>query len=309
MDTRRLSTAESRLTNRYETLQDGLSSVIVLHKASKQRKLLYKIDLSNVPGEERKWAVIDYINEYKGLHLMPCMVKLGESFRDANAFYVVQEDVKFVTLRDELAASIDANVPLSEESIRAWLCQVLLALRALHMRKIVHGAVTLENVFIVGRNDSVRLGPTNEFLQMHKNPGCVTHQISTFKTAKSGSATTRDVSDQFKTAHDSMECLDHLAPEMFNAAGDVDYPNDIWALGILAFKLAARVAPFKGHTPVHAVMSIHRSEPNWELITNNGYSQQFVDVVKEMLIKDPANRSTCRHLLNMEYFPADMNFE
>ena len=322
MDTRRLSTAESRLANRYEVLNDGLSSVVVLHKASKQRKLLYKIELTRVPGEERKWALIDYINEYKGLHLLPCMVKLGESFRDANVFYVAQEGVKFVTLRDELAASVNANVALAEESIRAWLCQILLALQALHTRNVVHGAVTLNNVFVVGRNDSVRLGPTNDFLQMHKDPASVTHQISTFRTAKNGSATSRGggggvsatsgvggVSEQFKTAHDSMECLHHLAPEMFNAGGDVENANDVWALGILAYKLAAHVAPFQGHTPVHAVMSIHRSDPDWQLLLDRGYSPEFVDVVREMLTKDPTNRSTCRHLLNMDYFPASMNFE
>ena len=191
------------------------------------------------------------------------------------------------------------------------MCQILLSLQALHMRKVVHGAVMLSNVFLTGKNDNVRLGPTNDFLQLYKDPNTANHQISTFKTAN-GMETmcerTNANGGKFKTAQEGMECLEHLAPEMFNATGEVNYSNDIWALGVFAYKLATYEAPFVGNTPVHVVMSIQKNEPDWELLSSKGYSQEFVSVVKEMLVKDPNNRATCRHLLNMDYFPAAMNF-
>ena len=113
MDTRRLSTADTRLASKYDILEDHGSYLIANQKQTNARKLLYVIDLCDVKSEERKWAVIDYINEYKGLHLLPCMVRLGESFRDQDVFYVVQDVIKYGTVRDECLDSANNKVNAS----------------------------------------------------------------------------------------------------------------------------------------------------------------------------------------------------
>lgn len=302
MDTRRISTADTRLANNYDVIDDRKERMIVTQRSTNARKMLFRIDLRSVMGEERKWAVIDYINEYKGIHLLPCMTSLGESFRDGNAFYVAHALTDDVTLRQELMTSQSKGVQLDEESIRTWMRQILMALCSLHVRKVVHGAVTSSNVFVVGSNDQVRLGPSDEFLRMTRSAHDLQQQISSVRNPRTVTPTSRDVTSQFRENEESMECLEHLAPESFNATGNVDPSNDIWALGVMTYKLTTGNAPFSGQTPVHFAQAIQKQDPDWRAMQRRGYSDKLIAIVKNMLQKEPAKRMTAQHLLNHQYF-------
>ena len=302
MDTRRISTADTRLANNYDVIEDRKERLLVEHRATQVRKLLYRIDLHAVMGEERKWAVIDYLNEYKGVHLLPCMTSLGESFRDGKTFYVAQNLTDDMTLRTELLTSQRSGVALEEDSVREWVRQILMALQSLHLRKVVHGAVTLENVFIVGSGEQVRLGPTDEFLRMTRSARDLQQRISSVRNPRTTTPTSRDVTSQFTQYEQSMECLEHLAPESFNATGTLDPSNDVWALGVMTYKLTTGQAPFHGHTPVSFAQAIQRRDPDWSRLEGRGYSSELVRIIRGMLQKEPAERTSIEHLLNMRYF-------
>ena len=302
----RASVLES-LESRFEILEDRKTQVLVKEHGCGGNKLLYRIHLGDVKREERKWEIVKFLSQYKGLHLLPCMVTLRHSFVTGSDFYIAQEPISHGNLRGEVESFLTSHKVIREEKIKLWICQLLLALRALHLRKLVHGAVIAENVFMCKNRDTIRLGPTSEFLSLYKHPNKIRYQLDTFKTAKANIAR-GTTTDKFVTAMSGLESLEHIAPEMLNPTGAVNYSNDIWAAGILAFKMATLKAPFEGHTPVHIVVAIEKTKPDYEEILRRGYSPAFIDIVKQMLIKDPKQRPSADDLLALEFFPAGMCF-
>ena len=107
---------------------------------------------------------------------------------------------------------------------------------------------------------------------------------------------------QFTQYEQSMGCLEHLAPESFNATGTLDPSNDVWALGVMTYKLTTGQAPFHGQTPVSFAQAIQRRDPDWSRLEGRGYSSELVRIIRGMLQKEPAERTSIEHLLNMRYF-------
>jgi serine/threonine protein kinase len=298
--------AISFLPENFEFVQDLGSRFIVRDSNDGTEKLVYRIDLNGVKREERRLEIIDYINEYKGVHLLPCMVELGESFDDEWVYYLVQETFQYGSLHNEYQTIRRTGAIIGENMLKSWMCQILLALQGLHRRKMIHGAVYAENVYLCANKDNVRLGPTDEFLHLYENPQSLYKHISSFKTARATDS--RGGSERFVTAVSGLDGLEYIAPEMFNPTGEIAPTNDIWGLGTMMYKLATGKAPFSGNTPVAVVMSIERTTPDFNVFLQKGYTREFIDIISKMLEKDDNKRLTASDLLTSGYFPETNSF-
>jgi len=72
---------------------------------------------------------------------------------------------------------------------------------------------------------------------------------------------------------------------------------DIWALGVLLYKLAFFVTPF-GETPALGILNCNFSMPE-----DSRYSESLHNMIRSLLLSDPAMRPTIQQLLKSVHFP------
>ena len=104
---------------------------------------------------------------------------------------------------------------LDEEIIWKYFCQILLGLKKLHSKKIIHRDIKSANIFLTKDFDKAKLGDLN-----------------VAKVAKNNFAST-----QIGTPY-------YLAPEIWKNS-IYDYRCDIFSLGVVIYEMSALRLPFE----------------------------------------------------------------
>jgi serine/threonine protein kinase len=73
---------------------------------------------------------------------------------------------------------------------------------------------------------------------------------------------------------------------------------DIWALGIVAYRLLSETLPFKAEDKEGLARAILEEEPSFELQSFTKRSAHAVDFVRQCLQKDPKKRPSVTTLLD-----------
>ena len=150
--------------------------------------------------------------------------------RPAGEAYVVMELLAGPSLRERMAQ----GPSLSIEELRLVTSQIAVALGADHSRRISHGALKPENVFLVeGRLDRVKVTDYGMARLWPELPAGMS-------ALGQGAA--------------------YLSPERCRGAAVMDVNDDVYALGCLMFEMACGRVPFP-HTDVPALMAAHLAAP------------------------------------------------
>ncbi|HVV88056.1 MAG TPA: serine/threonine-protein kinase, partial [Kofleriaceae bacterium] len=150
--------------------------------------------------------------------------------------YLVMEYVEGPTL-DEL---VGARALTLAEAIDCGR-QLCLALEAAHGQRLVHGDVSLRNVFASAQPDG----------SLHLQLG----DFGLVRRVRSDPATT--VSIELDVARGTPR---FMAPELI-AGGDVDTCGDLFSVGVVLYRLLAGVFPFDGATTREVFTAILRGQP------------------------------------------------
>ena len=78
--------------------------------------------------------------------------------------------------------------------------------------------------------------------------------------------------------------------------------HDVWGLGVLSFFLFTGVFPFNGDHSTDIIQKILKEEPDWSLFSKRKTDVQIVQLIKDMLIKDPGLRITIRNVMKSKIF-------
>ncbi|XP_065712796.1 serine/threonine-protein kinase 10-like [Patagioenas fasciata] len=170
------------------------------------------------------------------------------------------------------AAILELEKGLTEEQIRVVCKQLLLALRYLHGRRIIHRDVKAGNVLLTLDGD-VKLA---DFGVSAKNSSTVQRRVSFIGTP-------------YWMAPEVVQC--ETSKE--NPYG---YKADIWSLGITLIEMAEMEPPYHELNPLRVLLRIAKSQPP-TLRHPKRWSEDFKDFLRKSLEKSPEARWSASQLL------------
>ncbi|OHT12620.1 Spindle assembly checkpoint kinase [Tritrichomonas foetus] len=198
----------------------------------------------------------------------PFVIHLYEYFTDNNMLYIILEYCE----RGSLMNMIRKNGPINPINLKEFCHQILKGLQYIHSQNIAHRDIKPDNIFVTYKN--------------------------TVKIADFG------FSQYVETGQKIDDCRGSIAycsPEILKKAVFDPFKADIWALGVTFYVMATGKAPFTGNTP-NALR--HSIEMGIFLMPSN-IDESFADMIKKMIVIDPARRLTPNQLLEHDYFKSE----
>ena len=206
-----------------------------------------------------------YSYEYDLIHSIKNegIIDILSSSEDHNYFYMEME----YCATGDLSRCLwqNKNNLYIERAIKTIGCQLLSGLQSLHKNGIIH----------------CNLKPSNIVLDEYGNV-----KICDFKKCLKISKMTKELIDKNKCA--MTPC--YTAPELFRKDGKYSFKSDLWALGCILYELAVGQVPFFDNSIDQLIIKIIEKEVNFDRKELTNYSDDFIDVIKKLLIKDPNNR-------------------
>ena len=218
-----------------------------------------------------------YSYEYDTIHNIKGegILNILSSTEDSNFFYMVEE---FCATGD-LSRCLwnNKNNRYLERTIKSIGIQLLSGLQTLHKNGIIH----------------CNLKPSNIVIDEYGNV-----KICDFKKCLKLSKMTNDLIQKNKCA--MTPC--YTAPELFRKDGKYSFKSDLWALGCILFELAVGQVPFFDNSIDNLINKIIKEEVNFERKELTKYSDNFIDVIKKLLIKEPNERITWGEIERMSWW-------
>lgn len=157
----------------------------------------------------------------------------------------------------------------SETQVMDWLVQVLLALKHIHDRKILHRDIKTQNIFLT-RNNTVKLG---DF-------GIAKNLAHTFAKAKT----------QIGTPY-------YLSPEICSER-PYDAKSDIWAVGVVLYEMMCLKHPFTAQSMPELLRKIVHGG---YLPPPRTFSKDLRGLLDNLLKKDPRQRPSVNEILGYPF--------
>lgn len=193
------------------------------------------------------------------------IVSLKGWFEDAQTIYLVLE---YINGKD-ITKFFEHKQP-NKSDIKNIMRQLITAILYIHKKGIIHRDLKLENVLI---NDELTIKITDF--------GLCTIKESEFDTFTSHLGTAR-----------------YSSPEMLNAE-PYNCSVDIWAIGIMLFKLITGKYPFDGSNKDKIFNRIQEKKIHW---SKYYFSRSEESLLRKLLTKDPDDRIEIEDILDHRYF-------
>ena len=205
-----------------------------------------------------EYNLINKINNDAVVNIMSCS-------EDSNFFYMEME----YCATGDLSRCLwqNKNNLYSERTIKLISTQLLSGLQALHKNGIIH----------------CNLKPSNILIDEYGNV-----KICDFK--KSLKVSTMNANLIKKNKNAMTPC--YTAPELFQDEGMYSYKSDLWALGCIMYELAVGQVPFFDDSIGKLITQIINNDVNYNRKELRNYSDDFIDILKKLLVKEPNERST-----------------
>lgn len=197
----------------------------------------------------------------------PNVVGYIDSFKDSGKLYIAMEYVdggdlsKFIEDRNGRL--------LSEEDVLKIFIQIVIGLKYIHDRKVVHRDLKPQNIFMT-RVGVVKLGD--------------------FGVSKELTCTQDLCQTQIGTPY-------YLSPEVWNNE-PYNTQTDIWAAGCILYELCTLKRPFGGQNINQLLVNVIQGK--FQPLTSR-FSSDLRDLVSSMLSQNPSERPTASEILAMPF--------
>jgi serine/threonine protein kinase len=159
--------------------------------------------------------------------------------------------------------------PLPEAQVVEWLLQLLLALKHMHDRKILHRDIKCQNIFLM-RNNTLKLGD--------------------FGISRTLDHTLQKACTQIGTPF-------YISPEMCQER-PYDHKSDMWAVGVVLYQLMALRQPFQASSMPELVRKIVSQRPP---PIGGLWSADLRNLLSALLQKDPGLRPSANEALRLPF--------
>ena len=188
----------------------------------------------------------------------PNVVRAYEYFRDGDLIAFTMEYIGGGDLADRLSGG--EEIPCSE--IVILLCQMASGVQAIHDAGIIHRDLKPENILLTAQGDV---------------------KITDFGIARIGSGPKL-------TEHGGVVgTIDYVCPEYLER-GQVDRRSDIYALGVLAYEMAAGTSPFKGKSVIETMTMRLHSDPEPPHHVRSDCPVALSNIILKAMSRDPEQR-------------------
>eukprot|EP01079_Euglenida_sp_SAG-EU17-18_P011321 gene11322-305_t len=235
-------------------------ATLVQSKAGGHKVVLKQVNLRSLGPEDRD-AALNEVDVLKSLN-HPNIIKYYNCFEEHTCIHIVMEWADGGDLDKVVKRSRSL---LSEEKILDWFIQIVLALKHMHQRNILHRDLKLKNIFLQGTH-VIKLGD--------------------FGISKALQHTLQCASTMVGTPY-------YLSPELCNEQ-PYNHKSDIWALGCVLYELATLTHAFGGGSVREVITRILAG--SYRPISQK-YSRQLRDLVASMLRQDPCDRPAAVDIL------------
>lgn len=217
-------------------------------EAYKEAKILEKLDHSNI---------IRFIEVFRSNKPYPTLNIVME--------YADGED-----LNKLIKAQQKENKFFPEEKILDWFCQICLAVKHMHDKKILHRDLKSGNIFLT-KSGIVKLGD--------------------FGISKTLNSTLDKAKTLIGTPY-------YLSPEIIMNK-PYSFKSDIWSLGVLLYEMILLKMPFDAKSMPMLTLKIIKAE---YVPLPDQFSKEIRDLVSSMLLVDPNKRPSADELLSKIIF-------
>ena len=210
------------------------------------------------------------VNEIK-IHRIckhPNIASFQRYFEDSKNVYILQEYCKNGTLEDV----INKRKILTELEVRYYMKQLINALIYLHKLNIIHGNLKLSNLLISEKME-LKLTGFNFSIK---------------------------INDQNKKVDGLRGTPNYMAPELLEKKCKYSFKNDIWALGVIIYKLIIGELPFDAEDKKSLYEKIKKVE--YSIPETINISKEANDLISKILLANPSKRLSLENILNHDFF-------
>ena len=245
--------------------------LLVVNRLTNKNMAMKKISKQIIREKEVESKIQREIKILKNVNNHPNVVRLYEVFEDEDYYYMIFE---FLRNGDISMEKLDMMFP-SQTKLKQFFYKVLMALKYVHNKSVIHRDIKLENIL----------------LDENWDPKIADFGISSIFT-------------NLKKITDTGGTPRYLAPEVIKSEGEIGFKTDVWSLGILLCMLVFKQAPFyaKEVQDLYNKIINQPFEICSRALQNSKKSDEFEDLLKRMLIKDPKDRISLNECINHPWF-------
>lgn len=212
-------------------------------------------DQLNALNEVRVLASLNHVN----------VIDYKEAFytEESSTLNIIMEHAEEGDLQSKIKQAKINKTYLPETDIWSYLIQIILGVKALHDKKIMHRDLKSANVFLM-KNGTIKIGDLN---------------VS--KVVKMGFLSTQTGTPYY------------ASPEVWSEK-PYDYKSDLWSVGCIAYELCALRPPFRGQTLEHLFKCVTKGV--FDPIPDT-YSKELQQIISLLLQVNPAKRASCDSFL------------
>ncbi|KAJ7762825.1 kinase-like domain-containing protein [Mycena maculata] len=279
--------------------QGGTSSVFLVRQQERQRLFALK----QAPKWDQSADVNQEQNILKKIATLPdaprSLLPLVASWSDSENSYIL---TPWCGGKD-MSGFFVGGQRLSAERVKFYMAQLVTAVEALHKVGVVHRDIKPANVFLT-KEGNVVLGDFGFAKQFpmsggDEEPAYVSFDVD--PSATSGSFLKPTCDDSVKFTTQRCGTLYWMSPAQ-HAGTPYAYDADMWALGLLLFKMRTGRLPFGNNADTHVELHAAYARDAIEFKNADGLDDVTKDLIRGLLVKDGRARMMIGEAKSHPYF-------
>lgn len=191
----------------------------------------------------------------------PNIVKFYEDFENEKYYCLAMEYFQGETLSKRILKAYKKNQTYSEKKVADIMEKLIRAIAHCHENGVCHRDLKPENI-LINKEDEVKVIDFGLSKHLDKNIRSLSTRVGTPA---------------------------FMAPEVV-MGNNYDFKCDIWSLGVTMYNLISGQVPFCSYNLPSTLYQIINAEINFDLPIFKKISKQALDLMKNMMIKDPNER-------------------